>query len=36
VCGINDKGWIIGESGISKSPGDKRHMEQFTFLLTPR
>ena len=36
ALGINDKGWIIGEGGIYKSPGDKRPTRQFTFLLTPR
>ena len=36
AIGINDRGWIIGEGGVYKTPTDKQPASTFTFLLTPR
>lgn len=36
ALGIDDKGWIIGEGNIYRTPKDKQALRSFTFLLTPR
>jgi uncharacterized membrane protein len=36
ATGINDKGWIIGNGSIYKTPKDKQPAAYFSFLLTPR
>lgn len=36
ATGINDKGWIIGNGSIYKTPRDKQPVKFFSFLLKPR